>query len=59
MRVSALPTLSDATRDLMQRLRDQLFRDLLNHYEGEDDVDFPEVRFGNLILVISSVKVNT
>lgn len=50
--------LCEETRILLMKLRDQLFRDLLNHYEEDNSIEFPEVRLGNLLLLISGIKVH-
>ncbi|KAK0400195.1 hypothetical protein QR680_003398 [Steinernema hermaphroditum] len=51
--------ISQPSRDILQKLRDQLFKDLINYYENEDvNVDDPETRLGNIILLISGVKLH-
>uniref|UniRef100_A0A1I7YBW8 Nuclear Hormone Receptor family n=1 Tax=Steinernema glaseri TaxID=37863 RepID=A0A1I7YBW8_9BILA len=51
--------ISQIARDILQKLRDQLFKDLINYYENEDvNVDDPETRLGNIILLISGVKLH-
>ena len=48
---------SDQTRRSIKNLRNQLLQDIMVHYENEPPLECPEVRLGNLILMLSSIKV--
>ncbi|KAI6214485.1 hypothetical protein M3Y94_00274200 [Aphelenchoides besseyi] len=45
------------TVGLLARLRNQLFNDLLDYYRVEQVVE-PEIRLGNLIILLQGVKVH-
>ncbi|KAI1714459.1 zinc finger, c4 type (two domains) domain-containing protein [Ditylenchus destructor] len=50
--------IEDETKSLMMKLRNQLLKDVMNYYEGDDSIDYPEVRLGQLILLMAGVKVH-
>uniref|UniRef100_A0A914DZ12 Uncharacterized protein n=1 Tax=Acrobeloides nanus TaxID=290746 RepID=A0A914DZ12_9BILA len=52
------PLLEPTTVELLHSLRNQLFKDLMNFYEADDNIEDPEVRMGNLILIMSGIKVH-
>lgn len=54
--LTANQSLEQQTQELLQSLRNQLFKDVMRYYEA-DAVDNPEIRLGNLILLMSGVKV--
>lgn len=54
----ANPSLEPTTTDLLVNLRNQLFKDLMVFYEADDNIEDPEVRMGNLILIMSGIKVD-
>jgi hypothetical protein len=49
--------LQPETRTLLSSLRNQLFNDLLDYYKGEEIYE-PEVRLGNLIMLLQGVKIH-
>ena len=55
--ISAIPNLTIDTRKLLSGLRDQVIKDLFNYYEGDISNEDPEVRLGNLVMIISAIKV--
>ncbi|KAH7730998.1 NHR-66 protein [Aphelenchoides avenae] len=50
-------SLEPTTQELLHNLRSQLFKDVMRYYEA-DAIDNPEVRLGNLILLMSGVKIH-
>ncbi|KAI1716613.1 zinc finger, c4 type (two domains) domain-containing protein [Ditylenchus destructor] len=50
--------IEEKTKSLMMKLRNQLLKDLMNYYESDDSIDYPEVRLGQLILLMAGVKVH-
>uniref|UniRef100_A0A1I7XAU6 NR LBD domain-containing protein n=1 Tax=Heterorhabditis bacteriophora TaxID=37862 RepID=A0A1I7XAU6_HETBA len=46
------------TRQLMHKLRNQLLQDMFNYYEGDDSNEEPEVRIGNLLMILGAIKVH-
>jgi hypothetical protein len=46
------------TQRLLQRLRNQLFMDIMKCYQSDPTIETPEIRLGNLILLMSGVKVH-
>uniref|UniRef100_A0A915EBX7 NR LBD domain-containing protein n=1 Tax=Ditylenchus dipsaci TaxID=166011 RepID=A0A915EBX7_9BILA len=55
---SICPSLAPETKEILNNLKNQLFKDMINHYEADDSIDYPEIRLGNLILLMAGIKIH-